>query len=390
MVIERLAFTALLVLVFSIPWEKSIQIAGVGTLTKFIGAAALVLGVVAAVARKRIRLPNVVLVLAALFILWSGMTWLWSLDRTATVARAITLTQLGLMAFLIWDLCREARQQRQLIWAYVAGACVASVATIARYSSGTQTYYRRYAAPGFEPNDLGVTLALAVPLALYLLGRTRRWKAAAATGTLLLIGAAIVLTGSRTAAVAGYAAFIYVFFAWHRLPPPRRFAGLALPIVITATAILLAPPASTARISTVGQELTLGTLHNRTTIWKAGLKVFPSFPWKGVGAGAYPDAVKPLIGVPGRPGHEYVAHNSFLSVLVETGLIGFAIYGAMLLVLAISVWVMQAEERALWATVLLVWAIGVSTLTWEHRKPPWLLFALITTEWARSFREPNS
>lgn len=58
----------------------------------------------------------------------------------------------------------------------------------------------------------------------------------------------------------------------------------------------------------------------------------------------------------------------------------------MLLLAAAFVWAMAGPQRALWAVMLLVWAIGVTTLTWEHRKVSWLLLALIMTEWVRTFR----
>jgi len=41
--------------------------------------------------------------------------------------------------------------------------------------------------------------------------------------------------------------------------------------------------------------------------------------------------------------------------------------------------------RALWFTSLAVWAAGVSTLSWETRKPAWLIFALIAVAWARAW-----
>jgi hypothetical protein len=31
----------------------------------------------------------------------------------------------------------------------------------------------------------------------------------------------------------------------------------------------------------------------------------------------------------------------------------------------------------LWIAVLMVWVIGVSTLSWESRKPTWLFFSLV-------------
>jgi hypothetical protein len=58
---------------------------------------------------------------------------------------------------------------------------------------------------------------------------------------------------------------------------------------------------------------------------------------------------------------------------------GFGCFGLLLLALCLNIWMMQAPDRALWMVMLLVWAAGVSTLTWEHHKVTWLLFGLITS-----------
>jgi hypothetical protein len=71
-------------------------------------------------------------------------------------------------------------------------------------------------------------------------------------------------------------------------------------------------------------------------------------------------------------------------VLVELGAVGFAVYGLLMATLMLFIWTMTSIERALWAIVLVAWAAGVSTLTWEHYKPSWLIMAMIMTEWARS------
>jgi O-antigen ligase len=292
------------------------------------------------------------------------------------------------MLWLIWDQCRGESAQRQLLHAYVAGAVVASVYTIVRYALNQQTYWRRYAAAGFDPNDLGLTIALAVPLALYL-AMKGGWTAWLYRGAIVLIEIAVLLTASRTALVVTVLSFSFVLLAWRESRPLQRAAAVALLLLLGAGTLALAPRASRERLATLPEELAGGTLHNRTRIWKTGLKALKQHPVVGVGAGAYPEAVKPWLGVPGIPGHEYVAHNTFLSVLVESGLIGFTLFGALLAAVSLFIWALPGAGRALWISTAAVWAVGVCTLTWEYRKPTWLLIALVSTAWARAFWPPG-
>lgn len=386
--IERLAWVLVVVFVFTIPWEKSVWIPGVGTITRLLGLLALAFGIAAAIRRRALRLPNLVLICAGLFVAWEALTCLWSIDPQASAARALTFAQLFTMLWLIWDLCRTETAQRQLLHAYVAGAMVASADTIIRYALNQQTYWRRYAAAGFDPNDLGLTLALAIPMALYLAmrGGPAAWFY---RGAIVLTEAAILLTASRTALIVAALAFLFVLLTWRESPLTQRATAIVLLLLLGAGALVLAPQASRDRLATLPGELTSGTLHNRTRIWKTGLKALKQHPILGAGAGAYPEAVKPWLGVPAIAGHEYVAHNTFLSVLVETGIVGFGLLTALLAAGALFIWILPGVHRALWISTAAVWAIGVCTLTWEHRKPTWLLMALITTAWARAFWPPE-
>jgi O-antigen ligase len=142
----------------------------------------------------------------------------------------------------------------------------------------------------------------------------------------------------------------------------------------------LAPQAARARLATLPAEATAGTMHDRTRIWKAGLQLFQRHPVAGVGFGAYPQAAYPTLRI------HYNAHNTFLSVLVEAGVIGFVLWSALLGVLIWYIRLLPAKERAFWITALTVWAIGVLAVAWEHRKPTWMVFALIMTAWAHAFR----
>lgn len=388
--LARVSWALLWLFVFSIPWEKSVETAGVGTLARGIGMLAFAAGCATAIGRRSLRRPNLALILAAVFVAWAALTWLWSVDRHATASRAFTLAQLLGMTWLIWDQCRGAARQTQLLQAYVAGAVAASINAYWRYGQNLQTYYRRFAASGFDPNDFGLVLALSVPIGLWLFHRGRgaaRWVWLAATA---VTTGAMVLTASRSALMATCVGLTFVAWTWRGADWPRRIGGAALVLALALSMARLAPAPQRQRLATVTKEATQGTFHGRTRIWKSGLKALKQHPIRGAGAGAYPEAVSPWLGHSTIPGFQFVAHNTFLSVLVECGAIGFAIYGLLLGTLALFIWMMPPVERALWSCVLAAWATGAFTLTWEQYKPSWLIAALITTEWALAYKRTKA
>lgn len=374
------AWAVLWAFVFSIPWEKSIQLQGTATLSHLFGILAFAAAAVVAYRRRSVRRPNLLLILAAIFVMWAALTWTWSIDRTSTLRRAATLAELLAMAWLIWDSCLDRGRQRQLMQAYVWGAVAASASAYVRYFNDQQTYWRRYAAAGFDPNDFGLILALSIPVALYL-AMSPGWARWIYRLAVVAVIGAILLTASRMAMVATVTAFAFPLWTWRQSDVGHRASSMLLLALMVLGVFRFAPAPARERLATITTELTKGTLHNRTTIWKTGLKVLRRHPVAGIGAGAYPEAVKPWLGVPGVPGHFYVAHNTFLSVLVECGAIGFLFYGLMLGVAGVYVWTLPSTERALWTVMLAVWTIGVSTLTWEQYKPSWLILSLIMTEW---------
>lgn len=383
--VGRVAWALLCLFVFSIPWEKSVWVPGVGTLSHLFGILAFAAGVMAAARRKSIRPPNAAMVFAALLVSWSALTYLWSMDRQTTVMRVFTFAELLAMLWLIWDSCRGGIRQAQLMQAYVWGAVAASSSAFIRYLYHQQTYYLRYAAPGFDPNDFGLILAMSIPLALYLALRAHGWKRWCYQGAVLIVISAVFLTASRTALITTFTAFGFALWTWRKADRWQKISSGLLFVLLVLGMFYFTPASSRRRLATIPGELTSGTIHGRTRIWKTGLKVLKRHAILGVGSGAYPEAVRPWLGTPGVPGHQYVAHNTFLSVLVECGIIGFSVYLLLLGTLVVFIWTLPSTERALWAVVLLVWTVGVSTLTWEHYKPGWLMMALIMTEWARSY-----
>jgi O-antigen ligase len=389
-ILDRVTWALLCAFVFTIPWEKSVLVPEVGSIARLLGLVAFAAGAAAAAGMRNWRRPNAVLLFAGLFVGWAAASWVWSMDPSATARRVRTFIELVAMMWLIWQFCRTAGRQRNLLQAYVFGAVAASAIAFWRYFHNQQTYYLRYAASGFDPNDFGLVLALAIPPALYLAIREHaalRWLYLAIVPTLI---AAVLLTASRASLIATFVALSFAVLAWREADRTVRVVSLVLVAALALSLVRFAPAAQRKRLATIPNEITRGTLHDRTRIWKTGLKVLKQHPILGIGSGAYPKAVEPWLGKPKIAGFQYVAHNTFLSVLVECGIVGFAIYAVLFGTIGMFILAMRPLERALWLVVLAAWAVGVFTLTWEHYKPTWLILSLITTEWARSWQPEAS
>jgi O-antigen ligase len=99
--------------------------------------------------------------------------------------------------------------------------------------------------------------------------------------------------------------------------------------------------------------------------------VFREHPFTGVGAATFEYEVEPIIG------RTLAAHNVYVSVLTETGIIGFIIFSAAIIGCFVIGIHLRFPERALWLTVMLLWCIGVMSLTFEYKKATWAVFGLL-------------
>ena len=168
-------------------------------------------------------------------------------------------------------------------------------------SQGTRI---RYVGIFNDPNDLGMLFVMCLPMPFYLASRggllgLRRifwWTAAG----LILWG--IFLTDSRGTLLAMVA--ILGVFIWQKRGPVA--AGI---LGVGAMGVLMALP-SRMQDMNVSEASAAG----RVDSWYEGLQMFISNPLFGVGAGNYTE-INPL-----------TAHNSFVLVLAETGIIGFTVW----------------------------------------------------------------
>ena len=382
--LNRIAFGALWVQVFVLPWELFFFFPGIGTLGRFAGIVALSLGLFDVLRRGRPRPLTRFHVLIGLFVWWAGMSIFWSVDPHATYQRLWTYVQLALLTWLIWEFARTPDRQSDLLQAYVLGAYVSAFDTLGHFLSGTMVTTDRFAATGFNPNDLGFTLVLAIPMAWYL-ALARRGKVTLWLNLLYLpIGMiAVLLTASRGAFIPSLATFLIIPWTLSRHSWISRLAICGLLVMSGYFVLRFVPDYSWARLATASEEIQSGDLNERREIWAAGLQAFGQHPVVGVGAGAFDAAVQPTLIISRPP------HQTFLSVLVGQGLIGLLLFLSIFAVALAPVRRMPAVPRAFWLIVFLTLAIGLQPRTWDYRKQLWFILGTLAAQGASMCaREP--
>jgi len=380
--LDRIAFGCLWALILAIPWEGNTTIGGL-VISRWLGVLVVLIAGVRWVVRGRMRRLTSLHYAMAVFVMWSGLSLVWSAARDMTLSRLGSYVQLFVLVWLIWELAPDETRWTALLRAYSLGAGVSSINTIRNLLGANPDAIvgpnfiqdGRYAPQGFDQNELALMLALSVPITLYLISRRQsKLLEVICWIQLVLCATAILLTGSRAGMICLILASTMLLFAIPYFPNWKRSAC----VVAVSCAILLAAiavPATTwHRLLTLGTEVSEGTLNHRTLIWAAGLHVFRDHPLLGVGAGAFGPSVLSLLDI------DYIAHNSFLSVLVELGIVGALIFLSLLVGMAYVALRMQPPQRWLWIIMLATWAAGVLSLTWEYRKPTWFLFGMLAAQ----------
>jgi O-antigen ligase len=185
----------------------------------------------------------------------------------------------------------------------------------------------RYNTHYTDLNAAGSYYMMALLPALMLAWRRDWWRWAPAA---LLILVSLILSGSRTAIAAGIVAALGAWYLAQRrrgsqLRPQMTAARIAvvvaLAVVCLGAGLLLAVRNDTSAVSAVRIRLEFA---------RASVRMLRSAPLFGVGIGQYPsragEFTSPELVLAYPPSVHENAHNNFLQVLAELGIVGFAVF----------------------------------------------------------------
>ena len=321
--------------------ESLPSVSGAPSIAKIVGLF-LVLGWAGAVGFSRsdgssldfaARFPALVWVLA-LFLTWVLVSLLWAED-VGVARQTFFRYALNLVLFpIVFAAIREPRHVSWLYTVFIAGGLLGGFVGLQTVQS-SDIPDERLSGAGLNPNELGALLAVAAVLATCL-AVSRSSSAGArliALAAALLSTLLVIMTESRGAMLGLTAAVLVTPFAAGR---GRRAAAVA---VALAAALSVAVWVTTAAPAQTRERLTQPTSSGsgRVDLWTVGLRMVKDEPITGVGAGNFPVSSVHYLLQPGAIArdefivdHPKVTHNIYLQVLAELGVIGLALFLALI------------------------------------------------------------
>ncbi len=328
----RWPLLSLFVFVALIPIEETVSIAGVGTLSRWVGIAFA--GVYLFTRLGKVA-PGALPVAGWAYAGWAVFSLAWARDPDVTSGQLQTLLQLVVIAFLIADVViHNPAVVRPLLWVYsLSAASTAALGIILYLVGGVGADGRAAAIQGQNPAQFATLLLPALIFGLYELLERRRIVAAAAVTT--LCAGAIALSGTRSVWLA---ATVVIFFMLLPRLGVRRAATALVVIAAIALVVLQIPGVGALVAERTGTAASTGGA-GRTDIWSVGLRIFESAPIIGVGYANFPVAFTLAvvraadvgIGIGAGSG----PHNIVIGTGGELGIVGLALLALFLLPLVI-------------------------------------------------------
>lgn len=320
---------------------------------------------------------------------WHGLVWLpLVLMGYALVSMAWSHTYLAgveairwfLLALLLWlglnTLTRE--NLPTLLWGIHGGAVVASLWAVLQFWFDFRLFPQgpNPASTFVNRNFFAEYVVCTLPFSVYLLAnmRTSRWLPLLAS-TVALNVVALMMTGTRSALLAMWVLVPvcvlilvryrqqFALMEWNK--SDRVLVGVVLvagvwgmgsipsgnPKVIADQIGSTALQRSFIRTASIAKptEYTEGSFSIRSVMWKATARMVMANPWTGVGAGAWEVQIPLYEGIGTLMETDYYAHNEYLQLLGEYGVVvggGFlAFLWAYLLKATHKTLVLQGQEK---------------------------------------------
>ncbi|HEY7018475.1 MAG TPA: O-antigen ligase family protein [Gaiellaceae bacterium] len=329
---------------------------------------------------------------AIFFIGWSFASVLWAADSGSARFETTRLLQNLVLMFIVFTAISKREHLYWLVGAYLGGSFLTAVVGLAGGTSSEQ--FNPYADSSrltggiTDPNELAALLIPALVIGAFLIpivaSPLLRWLLAS---LVLVLALALFFTQSR----GGLLALAVVMVVTPFLAGPVRLRSLVVILMVAALGVgyfaLVAPPAALSHVT----HFSVGSGTGREDLWKVSIQMFKNHPVAGVGTGNF-QVIEPRYAVRNLNlqrvdlvvDNPKVAHNTYLHILTELGVVGIIAFGGIIVgslgvaVRAIRLLARRGERSLeILARGLLIGTLGMLAafvfITAQYEKQLWLL-----------------
>jgi O-antigen ligase len=333
--------------------------------------------------------------LVAVSVVWIALSITWATDGSVAASNALRYVQNATLFVIVFAAVRNVRDAKVILGAFALGAALSAAYGLVGGANLTQP--GRLVGTTGEANQLATYLVAGLVLSIGLAVTNRRVPplvfGASACAAACILGLALTL--SRAGLVALLAALIASTVVVRR---HRGVITLAAVLVAGGFAVYflaLAPPTARQRIFSDPS----GT-SGRTALWTVAQRMIEAHPVDGVGIGNFPLRSVDFLVRPGALNNDsYVveepleAHNIYLQLLAETGIVGFLLFAGVVAAVLSCCWRAararspgRGHDLMVLAEVTLVANVAVLVANFFapglFDKQMWLLFALGPALWS--------
>lgn len=375
-ILHTLALLFICLLALVIPVDALVAPGGV-PLVKFTGLMSFACVVLLVFNGMALRGSGWFIMICLLHVSWFIASFLWtSMPVDYQHSHAINSQQSIKVHFyliaVVLLMFQVVRSQQDLQWLFVSfllGCTWLIGLLLSSYEPGVRTV--RHALKGLDANEMSVIICIGASLAVYLvvLGRSLVWRLSGVV-YLPLAMTAVLITGSRTGLVVMLVGMSGLIVLLLKANIMMRLVSIA---VVAATLVWVAdtiPDKTLERLMSTGSELSSGTVSERSIIWKKAWYELGEKPLTGQGLGSFRHTMN-------KHNVEYTAHNSYISIAIEQGIIGLLFYLAVIVTVFWQALSLNNVQRWLLLPTLLVVVLGQMTLTLHEAMYSWFVYMVV-------------
>jgi len=273
--------------------------------------------------KERKKLPAIPSIyIIASFILLAFVSLIWSPSIIDGLREFIRIAGIFIVFALSFLIISNKSHFKILLKAFIVSSLIPLVVAIIQYFDGTGEvifgeFFKRLYGSFFYPNSLAFFLVFIIAILLFLFSQSRKTEIKFLYGLFFLILFLVLLgTYTRGAWLGG----VLVFLAFGLV----KFRKVLLGGIILIALMCLFVPIIQERVGDIISLEPFSSLFWRIKLWQGMVDFFMQKPILGHGLNSFQVLSQDLQGLSILPAPE--AHNDYLKLLIELGIVGFTLY----------------------------------------------------------------